>query len=559
MTELVVERTRAPAPALERRGASGAPIARGALGTMLVAAGVISPELLASALEEQRTTRERIGEVLVRRGVDAEAIARVLALQLRMRYLPAPVRADPAAAALLDGDLARRLGALPVRADERSAVVALADPLDVEVLDDLRFRLGRRIEPVVVSPPALAAAVEAAYDAGAVRALARRFHSGPRTRPASTDASDEVTELRRASEAAPVIELVNLLIERALARRASDVHIETADNGLHVRARIDGVLRPLFDIPPEAAGAVVSRVKIMAGLDIAVRLRPQDGRATAATGGGAVALRVSTLPAMGGEKVVIRLLRGGAEAPSLDELGMDAHTRERIDGMLGQAHGVLLVTGPTGSGKTTTLYAMLAALDRQRRNIVTLEDPIEYRLDGVTQVQVHARAGLGFAEALRAVLRQDPDVIMVGELRDRESAGIALSAALTGHLVLATLHTNDAPTAATRLCELGIPSYLVAGTLLGVLAQRLARRLCSHCAGAGCQRCDGGYRGRTGVYEVLVVGDALRARILRRAPAHVIRTAARAAGMRTLGEDARRLVDAGITSADEVAPLLALG
>src|SRR5690606_28179797 len=243
-----------------------------------------------------------------------------------------------------------------------------------------------------------------------------------------------------------------------------------------------------------------------------------------------------------GEKVVIRLLRGGAAAPSLDELGMDDHTRARVDCMLAQPHGVLLVTGPTGSGKTTTLYGMLASLDRKRRNIVTLEDPIEYRLQGVTQVQVHARAGLGFADALRAVLRQDPDVIMVGELRDRESAGIALSAALTGHLVLATLHTNDAPTAATRLCELGVPPYLVAGTLAGALAQRLARRLCAHCRGDGCERCDGGYRGRTGVFEVLFVDDRIRSRILRRAPAHLIRASARAGGMRTLGEDARRLV-----------------
>ena len=534
-------------------------VRRGVLGAMLQSAGCITADMVAQAVEEQRTTGERIGAVLVRLGADPEDVARTLALQVRMRYMGPPLRVDPAAVALVNASLARRLRALPVRCDERAVTVALTDPLDVAVLDDLRFRLGRRVEPVVVSPATLEQAIQNAYDDGAVRDLARRFNGNTRVRAAAqAPTPDELSALRRASEAAPIVELVNLLIERAIARRASDVHVEPAEEGLHVRARIDGVLAPLFDIPNEAAGAVVSRIKIMAGLDIAVRLRPQDGRATAAGGDGSVALRVSTLPALGGEKVVLRLLRGGAAAPGLDELGMDATTLSRVERMLTQPHGVLLVTGPTGSGKTTTLYGMLASLDRARRNIITLEDPVEYRLPGVTQVQVHARAGLGFADALRAVLRQDPDIIMVGELRDKESAGIALSAALTGHLVLATLHTNDAPTAATRLCELGMPPYLVAGTLLGVIAQRLARCICVQCNGGGCRNCDGGLHGRTGVYEVLVTDDAIRARILRRAPAHVIRAAARAGGMRTLGEDARRLVDAGVTREDEVAALLAL-
>jgi len=544
-------------PVLVQEG--GQPVRRGVLGAMLQAAGCVSADVLASALEEQRATGERIGAVLVRFGVDPEDVARTLALQVRMHYMPPPVHAEAAATALVTAALARRLQAVPVRCDERVVRVALSDPLDVAVLDDLRFRLGRRIEPVVVSPATLEQAIQNAYDDGAVRALASRFNGGTRGRPgAQAPTADELSALRRASEAAPIIELVNLLIERALARRASDVHVEPGEEGLRVRARIDGVLAPLFDIPSEAAGAVVSRIKIMAGLDIAVRLRPQDGRASAAGTDGSVALRVSTLPALGGEKVVIRLLRGGAAAPGLDDLGMDSETRTRIGLMLAQPHGVLLVTGPTGSGKTTTLYGMLASLDRRRRNIITLEDPVEYRLPGVTQVQVHARAGLGFADALRAVLRQDPDVIMVGELRDKESAGIALSAALTGHLVLATLHTNDAPTAATRLCELGMPPYLVAGTLLGVIAQRLTRCICRQCGGCGCQACDAGLHGRTGIYEVLVADDAIRARILRRAPAHVIRAAARSGGMRTLGADARRLVEEGVTREDEVAPLLAL-
>lgn len=530
---------------------------RGVLGVMLIKAGAVDAAMVADALAEQRRTRERIGTLLIRRGADPEIVARVLAVQLRMPYAPAPLRVEPGASALIDAELARRLRALPLRHDERTATVALADPLDMTALDDLRFRLGRRILPVVASDGTIAAALDAAYDAGAVRALASRF-AGRAPAAGTPESVEDVGALRRASEAAPIIELVNMLVERALERRASDVHIEPVPEGLCVRARVDGVLVRMFDVPPHAAGAVVSRIKIVAGLDIAVRLRPQDGRAMLGSGNRDVALRVSTLPAIGGEKVVIRLLRGGAEAPSLDVIGMDADTRARLDRMLAQPHGVLLVTGPTGSGKTTTLYAMLAALDRVHRNIVTLEDPVEYGLSGITQVQVHARAGMGFADALRAVLRQDPDIIMVGELRDRESAGIALSAALTGHLVLATLHTNDAPSAATRLCELGVPPYLVAGTLIGALAQRLARRVCPHCRGGGCARCDGGYRGRTGVFELLTVDDTVRARILRRAPAHVVRIAARAAGMRTLGEDAARVVEAGWTTISEVAPLLAL-
>jgi type II secretory ATPase GspE/PulE/Tfp pilus assembly ATPase PilB-like protein len=321
----------------------------------------------------------------------------------------------------------------------------------------------------------------------------------------------------------------------------------------------------------------------MADLDIAVKRRPQDGRGVLRVDGRAVGLRVSTLPSQGGEKVVIRILDGGGAAPSFDALGMEEPVRARIERLLGRSHGVLLVTGPTGSGKTTTLYAALSSLDRERRNLITLEDPVEYRMPGLTQVQVHRRAGLGFGAALRAVLRQDPDVIMVGELRDKETVETALAAALTGHLVLSTLHTNDAPSAATRLAEMGAPPYLVAGGLIGVLAQRLARRLCERCKrpvradpdrlaalglpavpvtvaeAVGCAACDGsGYRGRTGVYELLVVDARVRALILKRAPAHALREAARRQGLRTLGQSAWDRVRAGITTLDEVAPLLAL-
>ena len=371
------------------------------------------------------------------------------------------------------------------------------------------------------------------------------------------------------------------LLERAAALRASDLHVEPAGGGLKVRARVDGVLRELAEVGEHAA-AVVSRIKIMAGLDIAVKRRPQDGRAAVRAAGRPLALRVSTLPAQGGEKVVIRLLEAGGAPPRLEELGLGPTDRARFERLLGRGHGVILVTGPTGSGKTTTLYAALGALDRARRNVVTLEDPVEYRLEGVTQVQVHPRAGLTFAAGLRAILRQDPDVIMVGELRDRETVEVGMAAALTGHLVLSTLHTNDAAGAVARLVEMGAPPYLVASGLIAVLAQRLARRLCPACrtagppgpealaelgprvpprlyAPAGCSRCDrAGYRGRVGIFELLVVDGRIRELVLRRAGADALRAAARAAGMTTLGEDAREKLRAGLTSFEEVRPLLAL-
>jgi type II secretory ATPase GspE/PulE/Tfp pilus assembly ATPase PilB-like protein len=379
------------------------------------------------------------------------------------------------------------------------------------------------------------------------------------------------------------VALVDLVFQRAVRAGASDVHIEPAGESLRVRARIDGVLRELFTLPAHAAGAFGSRVKVMADMDIAVKRRPQDGRALVTVDGREMGLRVSTLPAQNGEKTVVRILDPSNAGRSLDDLGFDADTLGRFTKLLGSSHGVILVTGPTGSGKTTTLYAALGRLDRRSRNLITLEDPIEYRLEGLTQVQVHRRAGLGFATALRAVLRQDPDVIMVGELRDRETVETAMAAAMTGHLVLSTVHTNDAPSAATRLIDMGAPAWLIAAGLIGVLAQRLARRLCDHCAhervvpaaelaalglpardtvvreARGCHRCEGsGYRGRVGIMEMMVVDTKVRDQIARAASAESIREAARDGGCASLANDAWRKVSAGLTSIAEVRPILAL-
>ncbi|HSJ23352.1 MAG TPA: ATPase, T2SS/T4P/T4SS family [Longimicrobiales bacterium] len=561
----------------------------GPLGRMLVAAGAIDDGELAAALEEQRRTGERLGQVLHRRGLDAEALARTLARQLRLPYLAPPLQPHANALALVDGALAARLRIIPLSSSDRVVRVAMADPLDLATLEDLRFRTGRRVEAVVASPGAVEAALVVAYHSTAVSEVLTRLPGngagGPPAAPAELGrGTDTVDSLRRASEAPPVVALVELLLAKAVQQRASDIHIEPVADGMRVRARVDGVMRELMTLPAHSRGAVVSRIKVMADLDIAVKRRPQDGRGAVRVQGRELALRVSTLPTQGGEKVVLRLLDSSNAGQKLASLDMTAEMHARFRRLLVRSHGVLLVTGPTGSGKTTTLYAALAALDRERLNVITLEDPVEYRLPGLTQVQVQRKAGLSFAAGLRAVLRQDPDVVMLGELRDRETVEIALAAALTGHLVLSTLHTNDAASAPARLYEMGAPPYLVAGGLIGVLAQRLARRLCVHCraqrtvrgedlealglpprplrafAAVGCHRCEGtGFRGRVGVYELLVVTPAMRERIVRRAPAAAIADTARVEGTIPLAQDAWMKVRQGLTTPGEVAPLLVQG
>ena len=449
---------------------------RGTIGHVLLSMGSVDEACLTAALEEQRRTRERLGAVLIRRGVDPEHIARALARQLRLQYAPPPLKPQPDAVRLVDGALARKLCIMPLDVTDRVLRVAIADPLNLQALDDVQFRSGRRVEACVALQSAIETAHSLAYDAAAVTQILERYNGDSPYASAPAEA-EEIGALRRASEAPPIIELVNMIITRSIEQRASDIHLEVGTGAMRVRARVDGVLREIMSVPASARGAVVSRIKVMAGLDIATKRKPQDGRGSVKLGALEVSLRISTLPAQGGEKVVVRLLGSENAAQTLTQLGLLPHERRSLLNLLGRSHGLVLVTGPTGSGKTTTLYASLAALDRERRNILTLEDPVEYRLRGLTQVQVQKKAGLGFAAALRATLRQDPDVIMVGELRDRSTVETALAAALTGHLVLSTLHTNDAPSAVARLCDMGAPPYLVSAALIGVVRQRLARGL----------------------------------------------------------------------------------
>ena len=384
-----------------------------------------------------------------------------------------------------------------------------------------------------------------------VRALPEALRTGP------SDASEQVdAELERATRRAPVVRLVDRILRHAIDDGASDIHVEETGKDVRIRLRIDGRLHQTLDLPAASRRAILSRIKVLAGMDISVRRRAQDGRVAFGHEGRRLTLRVSTLPVNGGEKAVVRILDPDRAPRNLDGLGMAATDLAQLRTLLRRGEGVILAAGPTGSGKSTTLFAALSELDRESRNVVTVEDPVEYRLPGASQVQVERRAGLGFADALRAILRQDPDVVMVGEIRDRETAEIAMAAAVTGHLVLSTIHTTDAPGALTRLIHMSVPPFLVAGGLAGVVAQRLIRRACVVCRGRGCDECRSGLRGRTGIYQMLDVSHAMRDEISRGGSSARLRRLANEAGMRTLASDARRAVAAGLTTPHEVSRFL---
>jgi type II secretory ATPase GspE/PulE/Tfp pilus assembly ATPase PilB-like protein len=458
-------------------------------------------------------------------------------------------RVDPSAIALLSERWARRYSVLPLRVEGGEILVATSDPLDLDAERGVAFATGRTVRW------ALATGDEISHG------IARWYGESPGRAELSAAPPVEVQHLRfepadaesGADDVASVIRLVDQLIAAGIEAGASDVHIEPEEQGIAVRHRIDGVLRQARTLSRSLAPSLVSRVKILSGLDIADRMRPQDGRARVAVRGAVVDLRVSTLPASHGEKIVIRVLDGSAGLRSLDSIGFAEHDLARIRALLEQREGLVLVTGPTGSGKTTTLYAALREVQARGVNVVTVEDPIEYRLPGIVQVQVHEKAGLTFGAALRSIMRQDPDVILVGEIRDRETAEIAIQASLTGHLVFSTLHTNDAPSAITRLIDIGAASYQIASAVKGVIAQRLVRRACAASAGAGCGNCgDAGYRGRRAIAEILVASPEFERRVAASAPPERIADAARANGCVPLWESGLALVRRGETTIDEL-------
>jgi type II secretory ATPase GspE/PulE/Tfp pilus assembly ATPase PilB-like protein len=455
---------------------------------------------------------------------------------------------DPAAVALLAERWARRYGVLPLREVDGMLVVATSDVLDLDAERAIGFATGRRVRWVEAPSEEIEAQLARWYVDGQRTEL-----SAPPVEVQHIGFSAGHSANAPTDDAASAIPLVDQLLAEGIQAGASDIHVEPEEEGIAVRHRVDGVLRQVRLLPKSLGPSLASRVKILSALDIADRMRPQDGRARVAVRGAVVDLRVSTLPASHGEKIVIRVLDGSAGLRTLDSVGFGDDDLARIRSLLEQREGLVLVTGPTGSGKTTTLYAALREVQARGVNVVTVEDPIEYRLPGIVQVQVHERAGLTFGAALRSIMRQDPDVILVGEIRDRETAEIAIQASLTGHLVFSTLHTNDAASAIARLVDIGAAHYQIATAVKGVIAQRLVRRLCVGCVGAGCRECGGtGYRGRRAIAEILIASPEFERRVASSATPESIADAARANGCIPLWDAGLALVRRGETSIDEL-------
>ncbi|MEO7455191.1 MAG: ATPase, T2SS/T4P/T4SS family [Gemmatimonadaceae bacterium] len=458
-------------------------------------------------------------------------------------------RIDPRAVALLAERWARRHGVVPIGVDGGTIIVATANPLDFDAERAVAFATGHRVRWELASVGDIERQLDVVYsDAPALPDAAE-----PPVEVQHLAFSDGAGSATGADVGASVIRMVDHLLAEAIGGGASDLHLEPEEQGIAVRHRVDGMLRAIRTLPRSVGPSLVSRIKILSGLDIADRMRPQDGRARVAILGAIVDLRVSTLPVAHGEKIVIRVLDGSAGLRSLESIGFDDADLARIRQLLEQREGLILVTGPTGSGKTTTLYAALREIQARGVNVVTVEDPIEYRLPGIVQVQVHERAGLTFGAALRSIVRQDPDVILVGEIRDRETAEIAIQASLTGHLVLSTLHTNDAASAVTRLIDIGVASYQIATAVKGVVAQRLVRRSCAACSALGCEACEGaGYRGRRAIAEILVTSAEFERRVAAGASTESLAEAARESGCSTLWESGLVLVRKGDTTMEEL-------
>lgn len=544
------------------------------LGQLLMRAGIISDKQLNDALEVHRATGSPLGRVLVDLGYATQgAILSVMAKQIGIEYVDFSERPpEPNAVTAVPKELAERYTLMPVSIEGDTLLVAMADPQNVLALDDLRIITGFDIKPAISTKDDIIAAIEEYYKVAETQNLD--------TFMGTDDLSDdELSQLTDVQSEAPAVKLVNFIIQKAVADRASDIHIEPQETDLRVRFRVDGVLHEIMRSPKSAQQAMISRFKIMAEMDIADSRRPQDGHCAVTIAGHRLDFRVSSLPTVYGERIVLRILRRDSILLQLSDLGFSQASLDRFETSFKKPYGAILVTGPTGSGKSTSLYAAINVLNDPKRHIITAEDPVEYRLEGVNQCQMNHKAGLDFARALRSFLRCSPDVILVGEIRDQETAQIAIESALTGHLVLSTLHTNDAPSAVTRLIEMGVEPFLVSSAVDCILAQRLARRLCPDCKqewrpkdevliaagysadnlpdkvwrGVGCKKCGGtGYRGRTGVHEVLMMSEEISRLCVEEATAEDIKRIAVEQGMITLRQDGLEKVRLGHTSIEEI-------
>jgi type IV pilus assembly protein PilB len=547
------------------------------LGDILLEGGLVSRDQLAEAFEEHQRLGRSLGRVLVDRGVLSESqLVAALAQQIGLRFVDLteyPV--DGSAVARVPEAVCRRHTAMPIGYEEGRLLVAMADPANVFAIDDIRSITGVEVKPLVATRADVLQAINRYHRADAdLDDLTSSFEAD------ATDL-DDLANVKEVVEDAPIVKFVNLLITQAIQDRASDIHLEPGERELRVRFRIDGVLHEVMKSPKNIQAGVISRLKIMADLNIAEKRVPQDGRLSVTHQGKKIDLRMATLPTVWGEKVVMRVLDNSTARLTLADLGFSDDNYLRYSASFGKPYGMILVTGPTGSGKSTTLYATLNIVSTPEKNVITVEDPVEYRLPGINQVQVNNKAGLTFAAALRSILRSDPDIVLIGEIRDHETAQIAVEAALTGHLVLSTLHTNDAPSAVTRLIEMDLEPFLVGSAIDCVLAQRLARRLCAKCKEAyeptaealvqnrfpwkpgeplptlyrpvGCSACSKtGYKGRLALHEVMVVSEEIERLAVERASAVAINRVAVEQGMTTLRDDGMRKVLDGITSLEEI-------
>ncbi len=542
------------------------------LGEILIKADLITEEQLKEVLLAQKLEGGKLGELLVKKLVIGEdELAEILAHQKGLQHVNlASYPIDRAAVALLSERFAERRHVIGIAFEDERLVLAMSDPLDIETVDDVEMRTGYKVTPVVASSTQIDYAVAKYLLSSDV--LAEVVQSVEDLAPDETDVI--------AGEDVPVVRLVNQLIREAVHANASDIHVEPQRTEVLVRYRVDGVMQEAMRVPKAAKAGMISRLKIMADMDIAERRRPQDGRIAVMVDGRSVDIRVASLPTPWGEAIMLRLLGSELAFRTMDELGLGIENSRTVQRLLKRPYGAIFLAGPTGSGKSTTLYALLQSINDPTRKIITVEDPIEYQMNGVTQMAVNAKIGLTFASGLRTILRSDPDIVMVGEVRDPETAEIAVRSALTGHLVLSSIHTNDAPSALTRLTDMGVPPYITSSAVAGVVAQRLVRVLCETCkkpvkvpgskliaAGfeaseatkvtiygpAGCDDCaHTGYKGRIGLFEVMAIDDDIVTHFLEREPAEALREIALASGMIPLRRDALDKVAAGTTSLEEI-------
>lgn len=550
------------------------------LGELLIKADLITPEQLHKALEEQKMTGGYLGEILVKKGYAIQnEISKVLASQLNLPYVEiSSYKLNSELINIFPEEFIRRLKILPLELKGNELTVAMGDPMNLFAIQEMRYFSGYTIIPVLATKKEIMESIN--HHLGSKYNAARAIEEIT-VKEEREPAKVSLEQLETAIEEPPVVRLVSSIIAGGIRRKASDIHIEPQKDNLRVRYRIDGVLYKEMSIPKKLQPTVISRIKIISGMDIAERRQPQDGRIKLGAGGKNFDLRVSTLPTMYGEKVVIRILDKESILVGLEKLGMDDKQFATFNSFISRSYGIILVTGPTGCGKTTTLYSALTKLNTLARNVITVEDPIEYELEGVNQVPVNPKAGITFARGMRHILRQDPDVIMIGEIRDLETAEIAIQAALTGHLVLSTLHTNDAPSAIIRLIDMKVKPFLISSSVIGVVAQRLARVLCPQCKqeyetspealksseglvlpdtkkitlarNVGCKECDSiGYRHRTGIFEIMTMTDHIRELILAEKSSGEITKVAIEEGMTTLQESGFKKALDKITSLEEV-------